>query len=90
LGYAIPKYLLSYLFKFEWGHKIQGLVGPLRVIVVLPFVNQLAHTGQRAKLVGVEQFATKRAVEAFDTGILRRLARLNPMQGNARLLTPLA
>jgi hypothetical protein len=47
------------LFKFEWGHKIQSLVRPLRVIVVPPLVNQLAHVGQQAKLVGVEQFAAK-------------------------------
>jgi hypothetical protein len=78
------------LFKFEWGHKIQGLVRPLRVIVVPPLVYQLAHTSQRAKLVGVEQFATKWAFEAFDIRIWRRFTRLNPVQGNTLLLTPLA
>jgi hypothetical protein len=52
-------------------------MGPLGVIVVPPLVDQLAHKGQRAKQVGVEQFAAKRAVEALDVGMLRRLAGLN-------------
>ena len=38
----------------------------------------------------VEQFTAKRDVEAFDVGILRRLAGLNPVQGNALGLVPLA
>lgn len=45
---------------------------------------------QRAKQVGVEQFSAKRAVEAFDVGILGRLAGLNPVQGNALRLAPFA
>ncbi len=62
---------LSRLFKFEWSHKIQDLVGPLRVVTVPPLVHQLAHVGQRAKQVGVEQFTAKRAVEtqAFCVGL---------------------
>lgn len=46
--------------------------------------------GQQAKQMCVEQFTAKRAVEAFDVGILRRLAQLNPVQDNTLLLTPLA
>jgi hypothetical protein len=78
------------LFKFEWSHKIQGLVWPLGIIIVPPLVHQLAYVGQRAKQVGVEQFAAKRAVEAFDVRILRRLAGLNPVQNNTLLLRSLA
>ena len=59
------------------------------VVVEHPFVYELAHVGQRAKQVGVEQLAVKRAVEAFDVRILRRLTGLNPVQGNTLLLTPL-
>jgi hypothetical protein len=44
---------------------------------------------QRAKQVSVEQLAAKRAVEAPNVCILCRLARLNPVQGNALLLAPL-
>lgn len=63
-------------------------MGPLGIVVEHPFVHELAHVGQRAKQVGVEEFAPKRAVEAFDIGVLRRLAGLNPVQSNALLLTP--
>jgi hypothetical protein len=62
----------------------------LGVIVVQPFGHQLAHLGQQAKRVGIEQFTAKRAVEALDIGILRRLTRLNPVQHDAMLRTPLA
>jgi hypothetical protein len=62
----------------------------LDVVVKHPFIHELAHMGQRAKQVGVEQFAAKRAVEAFDIGILSQLAGLNLVQDNAMLLKPLA
>jgi hypothetical protein len=45
------------LFDFEWSHKIQGLVGPLGVVVVPPLVDQLTHMGQQAEQVGIEQSA---------------------------------
>ena len=38
----------------------------------------------------VEQFAAKRAIEAFGVSVLRRLAGLNPVYGNILLLTLLA
>ena len=63
---------------------------PLRIVVVHPLVYELAHVGQRAKQVRVEQLTAKRAVEALDISILGRLARLNPVQGNALLLALLA
>ena len=62
----------------------------LDVIVEHPLVYELVHVGQQAKQVGVEQFAAKRTVEAFNIDVLSRLARLNPVQGNTLLLTPLA
>lgn len=65
------------------------MVRLLGIIIAHQLVHELAHVGQRTKQMGVEQFTSKRAVEAFDIGVLRRLARLNPMQGNALLFRPL-
>ena len=69
---------------------MQRLVGPLGIVVGQPLGPELAHVGQRAKQVRVEQFTAKRAVEAVDIGVLSRLARLNPVQGTALLRTLLA
>ena len=77
------------MFKFDGRHKIQGLMRPLRVVVEHPVVHELAHVGQRAEQVRVEQLAAKRAVEAFDISILRRLAGLNLALDNTLFLTPL-
>lgn len=53
-----------------------------------PLIDQLMYVGQRAERVSVEQLAVKRAVEAFDVRIPRRLAGLNLVQGNILLRTP--
>ena len=78
------------MFKPNRCHKIQGLVRELGVVVEQPLGHELAHMGQRTKQVGVEQFAAKRAVEAFNVGVLERLAGPNPVQGNALRLSPFA
>lgn len=62
---------------------------PLGVVVEHPLVHQLAHVGQRAKQVGVEQLAAKLAVKAFYVSVLGRIVGLNPVQGDALRLTPL-
>ncbi|GAB3828600.1 hypothetical protein GCM10028821_14280 [Hymenobacter jeollabukensis] len=62
----------------------------LRIIVVPPLVDELAHMGQRAKEIGVEQFAAKCPVGAFDIRIRRRLAEWNPVQSKTPLFTPFA
>jgi hypothetical protein len=67
------------LFKFEWGHQIQGLeLGvSLGIVVVHPLLDELAHVDQRAKQMCIKQLAAKRAVEALDGGFLGRFAGLN-------------
>jgi hypothetical protein len=42
------------LFKFDRGHKIQGLVRPLGVIIVHPLLDELVHVGQHEKQLSVK------------------------------------
>lgn len=78
------------MFKFDGRHKIQGLVGPLGVVVVHPLLDELARVGQGPKQVGVEQLTAKRAIEALNVGVLGRFTRLNQVQVDALLFTPIA
>ena len=58
------------------------------VVITLPELALFAHLTQAIKEVSVEQLAAKRAVKAFNLGILRRTRGLNPMQVNPLVLTP--
>jgi hypothetical protein len=68
---------LGRVFKLDRSHKIQGLVRSLGVVVEHPLLHEMAHMGQRAEQVSVEQLVAKQAVKAFDIGVLRRLTGLN-------------
>ena len=63
-------------------------MGPQVVVIILPELALFAHLTQAIEKVGVEQLAAKRAVKAFNTGILRRTRGPNPVQVNPPTLTP--
>ena len=63
-------------------------MGPQVVVIILPALALFAHLAQAGEKVGVEQLAAKRAVKAFNVGVLRRTRRLNPVQVNHLVLTP--
>ena len=57
-------------------------MGPQVVIIILPASVLFAHLAQAGEEVGVEQLPAKRAVKAFNLGVLRRNRGLNPVQVN--------
>ena len=57
-------------------------MGPQVVIIVLPAQALFAHLAQAGEKVGVEQLPAKRAVKAFNVGVLGRTRGLNPVQVN--------
>ena len=63
-------------------------MGPQVVVIVLPASVLFAHLAQAGKEIGVEQFPAKRAVKAFNSGVLRWNRRLNPVQVNLLALAP--
>jgi hypothetical protein len=58
------------------------------VVVFDPRLHDLSHLFQGMEQTGIQDIFPKRAVEAFDLGILHRLVRLNVSQLNAVLLSP--
>ena len=62
-------------------------MGPQVVVIILPELALFAHLTQAVKEVSVEQLAAKRAVKAFNVGVLRRTRGLNPVQVNPPTLT---
>ena len=61
---------------------------PQVVVIVLPLLALFAHLAQAVEEVGVEQLAAKRAVKAFNVGVLCRTRGLNPVQVNPLSLAP--
>jgi hypothetical protein len=57
-------------------------MGSLGVIVLLPFGDDLSGMGQALEPVEVKTFVAESSVEAFDVGILGRLARFDKIEGD--------
>ena len=58
------------------------------VVVVPPVFDDQPRVGKRAKLVLVEIFVSKAAVERFNVDVLRRFARVNEVQANSSIARP--
>jgi hypothetical protein len=61
---------------------------PLGVVLLLPRLNGHTRVGKTAEPVQIKALISKLAVEAFAVGILRRLARLDEVQGDAVRVGP--
>jgi len=66
----------------------QGSVWPCCVVSVAPITEDPARLEERGKVMLVEAFVAKPAVEAFDERILHRFPRRNMMQPNAPFRRP--
>ena len=64
-------------------------MGPLLVVGNEPAIGHRADLGQRFKEMGIEHLGTIAAVEPLDEGVLIRLARLDVVQSDAALVTPI-
>ena len=59
-------------------------MGPLAVVALEPGLGEIAHLGDRFKGIRIEDFGAVTPIEAFDVGVLIRLARLNGRLGSLR------
>ena len=65
--------------ELDGGHKVEGLVWPQVVVVVLPQLAVFAHLAQGGEEVVIEQFAAKRAIKPLDVSVLGRAGGLYPV-----------
>lgn len=64
-------------------------MGSVVVVAVQPIGRHVAHFLQVVEHVAVEHLGAVGFVESFDIGVLRGLARLDVLQGDALVLSPL-
>ena len=62
---------------FGWGQSTQAAVWPELVVILAPSFDQVSGFGEPEEKMFVQTLVTKFAVEAFDEGVLHRLAGLN-------------
>ena len=67
---------------FGWGQGTQTAVWPELVVILAPGFDQVSGFGKPEEKMFVQTLVTKFAVEAFDEGVLHRLAGLDVVPGH--------
>ncbi len=70
-------------------HAADGAVWSPLVVFLAPVFDEQLGLGQRAEPVLAESVVAQRAIESFDEGVLRVLARLDVVEVNTPMLHPL-
>ncbi|MBC3788909.1 hypothetical protein FHK02_5478 [Spirosoma sp. LMG 31448] len=64
-------------------------MGPLRIVLYQPGIHRSAHLRQITERVSIEHFSSERAVKPFNVRILSGLPRLDSVQYNPLIRTPI-